>query len=50
MHEHAVYGFTAGLFVGAIYMIVNDEKWRRAYNELLKKYYELRDKVNDHPA
>jgi len=50
MHEHAVYGFTAGLFVGAIYMVINDEKWRRAYNALLKKYYENRKKINDPQA
>jgi len=44
IHEHFFYGFTAGLFVGAIYMIANDEKWRRAYNSLLLKY---REKNND---
>ncbi len=42
MHIHAVYGFTFGLFVGLIYMIANDNKWRQAYNDLLAKYYELR--------
>lgn len=39
------HGLCVGLFIGAVYIVAIDEKWRRSYNSLLAKYYQQRKEL-----
>jgi hypothetical protein len=38
VHIHFLYGLVMGLMIGLFYIIMLHEKWRKAYNALLRKY------------